>query len=296
MDVFITKYIHTRVLMNYYHVDVFSSQSLSGNGLTVIFHEEDLEVQYMQKIAQEFKQFETIFLQQTGEKRFRVRIFTVEEELDFAGHPILGAVSTIHNKYYSNEKKVIVTLELNNKILQAESVNMNGYFQATMNQGIPEFLGTVEGERKQIFLQALNLSIDDIYPQLPIEIISTGLPYLIIPLASGLDKVKILIRDLEARLSEVNAKFAYVFDVSKMEGRTWDNFGAVEDVATGSAAGPVAAYLFKWNICKASESIILNQGSFVGRPSKIKVYSEQTTGEIHVSGSVKLIAKGQLLS
>lgn len=282
--------------MNYYHVDVFSSQALSGNGLTVIFHEEDLGVQYMQKIAQEFKQFETIFLQQTGEKRFRARIFTVEEELDFAGHPILGAVSTIHEKFYSNEKEIIVTFDLNNNILHSESVNMNGYFQASMNQGIPEFIGIVEGERKQIFLQALNLSTDNIYPNLPIEVISTGLPYLIIPLASGLNKVKILINDLEARLSEVNAKFVYVFDVSKMEGRTWDNFGAVEDVATGSAAGPVAAYLYKWNICKASESITLNQGSFLGRPSKIKVSSEQSTGEIHVSGEVKLVAQGQLLA
>ncbi|TCZ67749.1 PhzF family phenazine biosynthesis protein, partial [Paenibacillus albiflavus] len=84
--------------MIYYHADVFSSKSLSGNGLTVIFHEEDMDTQYMQRIAEEFKQFETIFLRQIGEKHFRARIFTVEEELDFAGHPILGAVSIIHEE------------------------------------------------------------------------------------------------------------------------------------------------------------------------------------------------------
>lgn len=281
--------------MDYYHVDVFSSQSLSGNGLTVIFHKENLQERYMQRLAQEFKQFETIFLRKTKEKSFRARIFTVEEELDFAGHPILGAVSTIHEKFYPKQDKLNVNFELNSKLLESESSKMNGYFQATMNQGIPEYLGVVDGELQRIFLQALNLNVDNLYQQLPMEVISTGLPYLILPLASGLDQAKILINDFEEQLSKINAKFIYVFDVAKMEGRTWDNFGLVEDVATGSAAGPVGAYLYKWNICKETENIVLNQGSFVGRPSKIKVYANQSTGEIYVAGDVKIIAKGEIL-
>ncbi|MFA9466639.1 MAG: PhzF family phenazine biosynthesis protein [Velocimicrobium sp.] len=61
---------------------------------------------------EDFKQFETIFLRITGEKRFRARIFTVEEELDFAGHPILGAVSTIHEKLYS-EENLRLSIKLN---------------------------------------------------------------------------------------------------------------------------------------------------------------------------------------
>lgn len=281
--------------MDYYHVDVFSSQVLSGNGLTVIFHEEDMEAQYMQRIAQEFKQFETIFLRLTGEKRFRARIFTVEEELDFAGHPILGAVSTIHEKLYSEEKSITVTFELNTKTLQSESIKTNDYFQATMNQGVPEFLGIVKEEWNYNLLQALNLIPDNLYHALPMEVVSTGLPYLIVPLASGLEQAKISVSNFETQLSKMNAKFVYVLDVDNMEGRTWDNLGAVEDVATGSAAGPVGAYLYKWNICKTTEDIILNQGSFVGRPSKIKVLANQSTGEIKVVGDVKIIAEGTLL-
>lgn len=281
--------------MNYYHVDVFSSQSLSGNGLTVIFHNEDLEEQYMQRLAQEFKQFETIFLKQMGEKRFRARIFTVEEELDFAGHPILGAVSTIHEKFYSSEDTVSITFELNSKVLQSKSIQKNGFYQATMNQGIPESLGVVDGEIKQTLLRALNLTTDNLYPELPMEVISTGLPYLIVPLDSGLEQAKIMISDFEEQLGKVNGKFVYVFDVAKMEGRTWDNYGAVEDVATGSAAGPVGFYLYKWNMCKKADGIIINQGSFVGRPSQIKVYVDQLTGEIYVSGDVKIIVSGNLL-
>ncbi len=223
--------------MIYYHADVFSSKSLSGNGLTVVFHDEDLNSQCMQAIAQEFKQFETVFLKQTGEKRFRARIFTVEEELDFAGHPILGAMAAIHEKLYMEEKSITALFELNNKTLQAESIKKDGCFQTTMNQGIPVFLESVEGEWKNTFLQALNLTPENLYPTLPMEVVSTGLPYLIVPLVSGLEQAKIRVKNFEEQLSKVQAKFVYVFDVNRMEGRTWDNFGAVEDVATGSAAG-----------------------------------------------------------
>jgi PhzF family phenazine biosynthesis protein len=281
--------------MYYYHVDVFSSQALTGNGLTVIFHKEDIDAQYMQRIAQEFKQFETIFLRLTGEKRFRARIFTVEEELDFAGHPILGAVSVIHEKLHSEENSITVTFELNAKILQAESIKINDHFQATMNQGVPEFLGIVKDEWNHNLLQALNLTPDNLYHALPMEVVSTGLPYLIVPLASGLEQAEIVVKDFEEQLREIHAKFVYVFDVDRLEGRTWDNLGAVEDVATGSAAGAVGAYLFKWTICKTTENIILNQGRFVGRPSKIKVFGDQSTGEIKVAGDVKIIAEGTLL-
>ena len=280
--------------MIYYHTDVFSAKSLSGNGLTVIYHEDVLDTQSMQRIAQEFKQFETIFLKQVGEKRFRARIFTVEEELDFAGHPILGAMATIHEKLYAEEKNSTAVFELNKKTIHLETIKKNGYFRATMNQGIPEFMGTIKGEKRAAILRALNLTVDNLFPGLEMEVVSTGLAYLIVPLASGLAQAKISVRNFEKLLSEVNAKFVYVFDVAKMEGRTWDNLGAVEDVATGSAAGPTGAYLFKRGICKATEIIEINQGGFVKRPSKITTFLDQSTGEMKVSGDVKIVAKGQL--
>ena len=281
--------------MTYFHADVFSSKSLTGNGLTVIFHEDAIDTEHMQRIAQEFKQFETIFLKPIGTKHFRARIFTVEEELDFAGHPILGAVATAHEYLYSAERDITAVFELNKKTLQSESIKKGTHYETTMNQGIPDFLGTVEKERRAILLQALNLTPENLYPTLPIEVVSTGLPYLIVPLASGLEQAKISVTNFEMLLSKVNAKFVYVFDVSKMEGRTWDNLGMVEDVATGSAAGPVGAYLFKRGICKTIEKISINQGRFVGRPSKLTVFADQTTDEIKVSGDVKIVVKGHFL-
>jgi PhzF family phenazine biosynthesis protein len=285
--------------MIFYHTDVFSSKSLSGNGLTVVFHEEDLDTSYMQRIAQEFKQFETIFLKETtvlktNEKHYRARIFTVEEELDFAGHPILGAACAIHHKQCSNEKSITVSFVLKNKTVQCKSIQKEDSFQAIMNQGIPEFIRTVDGEPKSELLRSLNLTSDNLYKTLPMEVVSTGLPYLIIPLASGLEQAKISTRNLEEQLSKIQAKFVYLFDIHRMEGRTWDNFGSVEDVATGSAAGPTGGYLYKWNICKAADDITIHQGGFVGRPSKIKAFADPSTGEINVAGDVKIIANGQL--
>lgn len=276
------------------HVDVFSEVSLSGNGLTVVFHEEDLDAQYMQEIAQEFKQFETIFLKQVGDKRFRARIFTVEEELDFAGHPILGAVAAIHELFYTEERSITAVMELNKKTLQSESTKRDGCYNATMNQGIPAFLGIVEGEKSAVLLQALNLTADHLHPTLSMEVVSTGLPYLIVPITSGLGQAKISVNNFEALLCDVNAKFVYVFDVAEMEGRTWDNSGKVEDVATGSAAGPTGAYLVNKNICQTTGKIEIHQGGFVGRPSVITVFADPSTGEIKVAGDVKIVASGQL--
>ena len=78
------------------HVDVFSDQPLSGNGLSVFWDASALTPDLMQRITQEMRQFESIFLTQTEDaSTYRARIFTMEEELDFAGHPILGAAGVL---------------------------------------------------------------------------------------------------------------------------------------------------------------------------------------------------------
>lgn len=279
--------------MIYYHVDVFSSMSLSGNGLTVVMHDEDISNQKMQDIAREFKQFETIFIKQTGEDHFRARIFTVQEELDFAGHPVLGAVAVVNEHLYHGGK-IEVEFELNKKTIKVTSEQKSGYYCSSMNQGTAEFIGTVPDDKRITYLDALGLSVEDLHETLPMQVVSTGLRYLLIPLRSGLEKARIRIDNFEEKLSEVGAKFVYVFDVAGMEGRTWDNFGEVEDVATGSAAGPMGAYLWKSGVCSKDKEIIINQGRFTGRPSILRVDYIENTSEIMVSGDVKIIADGNL--
>jgi predicted PhzF superfamily epimerase YddE/YHI9 len=121
--------------------------------------------------------------------------------------------------------------------------------------------------------------------------VSTGLPYLLVPLASGLERAHVASADLESYLSRFGAKFAYLFDTSTLECRTWDNSGRVEDVATGSAAGPLCAWLVKMGLRKSDETITLSQGRFTGRPSTIT--GRVCASGIYVSGDVAIFAEGE---
>jgi predicted PhzF superfamily epimerase YddE/YHI9 len=100
-----------------------------------------------------------------------------------------------------------------------------------------------------------------------------------------------VVEDLEERLASVGATFVYVFDPERREGRTWDNAGAVEDVATGSAAAPAAAYLAAHGFVTAGEAIVIHQGRFVGRPSRIAV-TPDSRGQLWVGGPVAPVARG----
>ena len=93
--------------MKYYHVDVFSNKRFSGNGLTIFKIEKNFDKIMMQTITQEMKQFESIFYYKLKENTFRAYIFTVEEELDFAGHPIIGLSAIFHDLYSSEKEKDI---------------------------------------------------------------------------------------------------------------------------------------------------------------------------------------------
>ena len=94
-------------------------------------------------------------------------------------------------------------------------------------------------------------------------------------------------------LAPVGAKFVLVLDVDAREVRTWDNLGHVEDVATGSAAGPAAAYLLRHGRAEAASPIVLSQGRFAGRPSKILVVADKA-GNLLVSGQVWPVCHGTL--
>lgn len=282
--------------MEYFHVDVFSNEILSGNGLTVVFCNEELEDDLMLKLTQEFKQFETIFVRRIVDCIFSARIFTVNEELDFAGHPILGAAATIHSHIFGNEEDIAITFQLNQKTIIVNSKKSAEYYEVQMNQGKAEFLCEVSKEKRNEYVHALNLSEENLSEEFPMEVVSTGLPYLLVPITSGIENTKILISNFEEMLREVGAKFAYIFDVNTIEGRTWDNQGNVEDVATGSAAGPLGAYLYKHNMFNVGHEIIINQGRFVGRPSKIRVSMNNSEKEILVSGAVAILAKGVIVA
>ncbi len=283
--------------MEYYYVDVFSNKVLSGNGLVVVFIDDrHIETQILLKLAQEFKQFETIFLKQKESHVFEARIFTVEEELEFAGHPILGAAASVHEHFFKGEEQVEIRFKLAAKEVSTFSKRQETSYSVTMNQGSASYIGEIKEGEEEV-LRALGLKKENKSQKLPLEVISTGLPYLIVPLQSGLEECKIQGPGLESLLDKHGAKFVYVFDEKTLEARTWDNLGKVEDVATGSAAGPLCAYLIKHKLFSINQEIAIKQGGFVGRPSILKTWmvaEEEDKGEIMLEGEVAFLAEGKI--
>jgi len=280
--------------IKYHHVDVFTPVPLAGNGLTVVFPEEEIDSQIMLKIAQEFKQFETIFIFPEEDGCYPVRIFTVEEELDFAGHPIIGAAAVIHHLYRHSSTAGDIRLKIGKRLLSLSSKEKNGSYIITMNQGPASLLKTLSEKDCKAILSASELTANDLYPGYPLEVVSTGLPYLLIPLKDAIERVKISVSNFEELLSEVDAKFAYFFDPDELECRTWDNFGLVEDVATGSAAGPLCAYLVNNGIKSVNEKIRIKQGRFVNRESVITGWITDETSEVIIEGQVALFGHGEI--
>ena len=281
--------------MRYYHVDVFSNVPLGGNGLTVVFPDEGDDGRGFLEIAREFKQFETSFIFPSSDGAFQVRIFTVDEELPFAGHPLLGSAAVIHRVHFPDAARARVVVSLGDRKVSLESVSRGSAgYSVTMNQGKPEFIGELKRSAASEIAESLGVASGDIDPAYPLEVVSTGLPYLLVPLRSGLDRAHIARHDFETFLSTFNAKFAYIFDTRSLECRTWDNAGRAEDSATGSAAGPLAAYLVKNGKARAGETIALSQGRFVGRPARIECRVDG--GSVFVQGDVAFFAEGEILS
>ncbi|WP_320129442.1 PhzF family phenazine biosynthesis protein [uncultured Sphaerochaeta sp.] len=281
--------------MQFYHVDVFSQTVLGGNGVTIVIAERHLEDTLMLKIAQEFKQFETVFVFPKKDNSFPLRIFTVQEELSFAGHPILGTACLLHSVLHPKEKEITLTMELGNRIISVQSRNEGSWYSAIMDQGKPQFLGIIDKEQHAEICASLNCSKKDLYPGYPLEVVSTGLPYLLVPVRGVLQTMKVTNPDFEALLSRFGAKFAYVFDADSLECRSWDNSGFYEDSATGSAAGPLVAYLVSHGYKERGKTTTIQQGRFVDRPSVIKGWMEaEKPGNIFIEGAVVLFAAGTI--
>src|SRR5690348_744931 len=282
----------------YRHVDVFAREPFSGNGLAVFPDADGLSAKLMLRLTQELRQFESIFLAATAEPGvFDARVFTVEEELPFAGHPALGAGAVLHEVQAPgcDAATFFLALRAGRVRLDSERTGPRAY-RVAMEQGRPTFGRMLREDEEAPFLDALSLEPENRDDRLPLEVVSTGLPYLIVPVKrNGLARARIRAADFEGLLEKIGAKFVYVFDAEGREGRTWDNAGAVEDVATGSAAGPTSAYLVRHEVAEAERPFVLRQGRFIGRPSEIQVEVAGSAGlpaSVTVAGDVRMVGTG----
>ena len=226
--------------------DVFSSKPLEGNSLAVFFDARGLSDAEMQSIAKEMNLSETTFIcprdaAMEREGGVRVRIFTVQEELPFAGHPTLGTAFALRGE--SGVKEVVLDLNVGKVPVQFEEINGQAPF-GEMTQVDPVF--GVQHDREAV-ARATGLRVEDFDASLPIETVSTGMPFTVTPLKSlsVIQDLRIDLNRASEYLEKAGGKFFYfvaretVDPAGRLHARMIFYNG--EDPATGSAAGCAAA-------------------------------------------------------
>ncbi|NYE06996.1 trans-2,3-dihydro-3-hydroxyanthranilate isomerase [Bacillus niacini] len=285
--------------MKYYIVDVFAENKYEGNQLAVFIPEGKMEQTEMQKIAREMNFSETTFimsgLQDNG--GYDVKIFSPDSELPFAGHPTLGTAYVIKNLFDRSERSDI---KLNLTVGQVPVVFEDQYAWMTQNQ--PEFGANVEIDR---IVDALQINREDINTDYPIEVVSTGLPSVIVHLNSldAVSRCKINPIAFEKLLKDIGEVNLLVFTTETASPENdlnvrlfMSNSGYLEDPATGSANGNLAGYLLKHDFFHSNEiSYRVAQGAFIGRPSLLKINAKKTDDHylIQVGGRVIVISEGK---
>ena len=286
-------------------VDVFAEGPFMGNPLAVFPQASGLSTEEMQDIAREMNLSETTFVTPAKEGGdARVRIFTPSVELPFAGHPSLGTACTLVRLGMVPAREpltpVVLELAVGPTLVDVE-VSGGQPTAAVVHQGPPHFVPPLI--LKEEAAEALRLSPYDIHLYLAVEVVGTGLNYAIVPLTS-LDALKRAWFDLDV-LPEFERKHAglYAFALTGeedplVEARCFAPLeGIPEDPATGSAAGPLAAYLTRVGIMKPGETRMLAQGRFAGRPSRLSMKVLGTSSDmtdVLVGGGVVPVLSGEL--
>ncbi|WP_027259981.1 PhzF family phenazine biosynthesis protein [Leisingera aquimarina] len=283
--------------MHYVLCDAFSDGPFTGNSLAVFPDALALDGRQMLQLTRELKHFESAFLtgQALADGSRPLRVFDLEEELPFAGHPLLGAAAVLHDL----EQPAVtakIAFALGERRVTLRSARRAAGFDVWMDQGKPLYLAELNGPAARQLASCFSLALEDLAPGLPLEVISTGLRYLVVPVRQGLDRAAIRVPELEQRLADVGAQFAYLYDVHRTEGRHWTNDGQIEDIATGSAAGVIGAYAHKHGLLNAANTLELKQGQYAGRPSRISVQvvsGPDGISAIHVGGRVTILGTGR---
>jgi trans-2,3-dihydro-3-hydroxyanthranilate isomerase len=282
--------------------DVFSSRRLEGNSLAVFSDGRGLTDEEMQAIAKETNLSETTFIlprdsETERERGVRVRIFTVQEELPFAGHPTLGTAFALRGTTRASE----VPLELNvGKVpVRFDDAPDQPPF-GEMTQVDPVF--GIQHDREAI-AHAIGLSVGDLDPSLPVETVSTGLAYAIVPLKSlaVIQKLKRNPPSADEYLQKTSSKFLYfvtretVDPAARLHARMLFYNG--EDPATGSAAGTAAAWMVAHRVAAPDERVLIEQGLEMRRPSRIFVRASRHDNRIvnvRVGGNAIEVMRGEV--
>jgi len=264
-------------------LDVFTKTPLTGNPLAIFTDGRGLSDQQMQALAREMNLSETTFIlprepEVEAEKGKRVRIFTVEEELPFAGHPTLGTALCLHSTAASGADEIVLDLNVG-KIgvrFSADSKNRSdrvaGNVFGEMRQRDPEFGPVLPPDKV-----ASVLGSEEIAAEWPSQIVSTGLPFAIVPIrdSKSLANLKPDLVRVGALLEGTDARFCYFICPEERQGGLEVHarmfFYGGEDPATGSAAGCAVSWMTRHGLAKSDQQILIRQGVEARRPSEIFV-------------------------
>ncbi|MFW6124191.1 MAG: PhzF family phenazine biosynthesis protein [Acidobacteriota bacterium] len=290
----------------FFIVDVFAEKKYSGNQLAVFLDAEDISKQEMQQIAKEVNYSETTFVLSNKNKsrEYKVRIFTPEKEVPFAGHPTLGTAYVIQREIIKERtNEVILNLKAGN-IPVAFNYRNNKPEILFMKQNCPVFGEIFD---KHLVSRALSLKQDDIMEEFLIQEVSTGLPFIIVALKSlkAVKKAHVnkelfyeIIKDKDAKAVLIFCSETY-HKKNDLNVRVFaDYFGVPEDPATGSANGCLAGYLIEHDFFSRKKiDIKVEQGYEIGRPSRLYLRAQEKEGktEVFVGGKVFLTAKGEFI-
>ena len=273
----------------YVLIDVFTDKPLQGNQLAVFTDARDLTSEEMQPIAREMNLSETVFVlpARAQDADVRIRIFTPASELPFAGHPVLGAAFVLGQPL----QKIVIRLETAAGVVPVELEREGAQIRfGWMSQPVPGWERVAAADE---LLTALGAG----RPALPLERSDLGAGFIYVQVSTP-EQLAALDPDGRA-LARLTPGGVWCF---ANDGNVWrarmfaPALGVAEDPATGSAAGPFAAYLFRHEQISAGEEIEILQGVELGRPSKLYASVAEAGGEIasvRVGGAAVVVARGE---
>jgi trans-2,3-dihydro-3-hydroxyanthranilate isomerase len=274
-------------------LDVFTDHPLTGNGLAVVHDADDVSDETMLGFARETRLSETTFVQKATEAGadYRNRIWMTVGELDFAGHPSLGTAVAVARVRGEREARYVQQTRAGLQPIEVELGD--AVARASMLQEPAQFGDEVEPGRA---LAALGLAEGDGHPDLPPQVVSTGIAQLVIPVreAGALDRIAPDVAAVRELLGVLRCTCAYLAfcepDREAARARSFfaETAGLAEDPATGSAAGPLMAYL---HARTGAARLTIEQGVEMGRASRLRC---EAGDRVRVAGDAVVVLDGTL--
>lgn len=291
-------------------VDVFTDHQFGGNQLAVVLDAEGLSTNEMQAIAREFNYSESTFVlppDTPGAVR-RVRIFTPSEEMPVAGHPTVGTTFVLLREGIIPPGTTEGVLDENiGPVTVRIEPSASGDSVIWMRHRLPEW-GKIF-ENREAVARLLRLTVDDLIADLPIQVVSTGVPFLFIPVRdlATIKRIRFDIGAVDSVFGDGPAVPVFVFtpEAETPAGTVHSRMFAhhvldiAEDPATGVASGPLGAYLVRYRRVEAAAEtrMVSEQGFEIGRPSLITITVSTVDGaiaDVWIGGQAVLVSEGTL--